>query len=86
MAALSYNMTYLSLKTKLQVIFTKALQATKTLFGVPTFITTPLPQAFHMYSVELQNLILSLLTILITSNHNSFKKLEKVLFEVLLTY
>jgi hypothetical protein len=36
-AALSFNMTYLSLKTKLQVIFTKALQATKTLFGVPDF-------------------------------------------------
>ena len=37
MAALSFNMTYLSLKTKLQVIFTKALQVTKTLFGVPDF-------------------------------------------------
>lgn len=37
MAALSFNMTYLSLKTKLQIIFTKALQATKTLFGVPDF-------------------------------------------------
>lgn len=37
MAALSFNMTFLSLKTKLQIIFTKALQATKTLFGVPDF-------------------------------------------------
>lgn len=36
-AALSFNMTYLSLKTKLQVIFIKALQATKILFGVPDF-------------------------------------------------
>ena len=37
MAALAFNMTFLSLKTKLQIIFTKALQATKTLFGVPDF-------------------------------------------------
>jgi hypothetical protein len=37
MAALAFNMTFLTLKTKLQVMFTKALQATKTLFGVPDF-------------------------------------------------
>jgi len=37
MAALAFNMTFLSLKTKLQIIFTKALQATKTVFGVPDF-------------------------------------------------
>lgn len=37
MAALAFNMTVLTLKTKLQVLFTKALQATKTLFGVPDF-------------------------------------------------
>lgn len=37
MAALSFNMTHLSLKAKLQVIFTKVLHATKTLFGVPDF-------------------------------------------------
>lgn len=37
MAALAFNMTFLTLKTKLQVLFTRALQATKTLFGVPDF-------------------------------------------------
>jgi len=51
MAALSFNMTYLSLKTKLQVIFTKALQATKTLFGVPDFhyytLASGLAHVFH---------------------------------------
>jgi len=51
MAALSFNMTYLSLKTKLQVIFTKALQSTKTLFGVPDFhyytLASGLAHIFH---------------------------------------
>jgi hypothetical protein len=37
MAALSFNMTFLTLRTKLQVMFTRALQATKTLFGAPDF-------------------------------------------------
>ncbi len=37
MAALGFNMTFLSLKTKLKIIYPKALQATKTLFGVPDF-------------------------------------------------
>lgn len=37
MAALSFNMTHLSLKAKLQVLCTNALNATKTLFGVPDF-------------------------------------------------
>lgn len=37
MAALGFNTTFLSLRTKLKIIYTKALQATKTLFGVPDF-------------------------------------------------
>lgn len=35
MAVLGFNMIFLSLKAKPQVIFTKALQSTKTLFGAP---------------------------------------------------
>lgn len=50
MAALSFNMTYLSLKTKIQVIFTKALQATKTLFGVSDFHYHTLASGFaHVF-------------------------------------
>lgn len=37
MGALAFNMTVLSLKTKLKVLYTKAIQSTKTLFGVPDF-------------------------------------------------
>jgi hypothetical protein len=37
MGALAFNMTVLSLKTKLKVLYMRAIQATKTLFGVPDF-------------------------------------------------
>ena len=37
MGALAFNMTVLSLKTKLKVLYMRAIQATKTLFGVPYF-------------------------------------------------
>ena len=82
MAALSFNMTYLSLKTKLQVIFTKALQATKPLFGVPDFHYYTLASGLAHVFRRAPKPQLKPLTPPNTSSLSSFKKMGNVLINL----